>query len=401
MGSSPPQGNLDQGKFMFKALRARWQALYDRWHTNEPEEDTGALLSPTRLEPLRQLQHASLPAPLLEAFSPAPLAFQDPRYVGREAALESLEKAIAEWREGTGRLSVLVGPPGSGLTSTLNQLRQLAESVTYLSLPQRPCSNADVMRLLQSVFALESAPKSTSAAIDTINALPPRLILLDDGHMLLARKMGNGAALQTLGAVLLATQQRHCWVLACARQAWRRLCFMYACHRLFWRVVEIDFFTEAELTQSVDARLYGLGYQWQARLGLTEGERDPLAAHFRRLHDHAEGHPQLAYFLLLQALSLDEAGQSLSLDDIPRLDISGLKACSDEELFSLAEIHTHGGLERVEHETLFRLAPDQSLVRLEQLRQQGLLIRYQASYRLAPLMVQATVQHLVNANRLY
>lgn len=386
---------------MFKALRARGQALYDKWHSPKPIEDTGALLSPTRLGQLRQQQLETLPEPVLQAFAPDPLAWQDPRFVGRELALAALEKVVAQWREGNGRLAVLVGPPGCGLTSTLNQLREQAERVSYLSLPHRPCSNADVMRLLQSVFSLDTAPTSTSAAIELINNLPPSIILLDDGHMLLARKMGNGAALQTLGAVLLATQERHCWVLACAKQAWRRLCFMYGCHRLFVHVVEIEYFTEPELTQSVEARLYGLGYQWQVRVGLKEGERDPLAPYFSLLHDHAEGHPQLGYFLLLQALIVEEQGQLLALEDIPRLDVAGLKSCADDELFSLAEIYAHGGLHKVEHETLFRLAPDQSLVRLEQLRQLGLLVRDQSNYRLAPLMAQATVQHLVNANRLY
>lgn len=386
---------------MLKALRARWAILYDRWHSPAPIEDNGAYLHPTRLRQLREAQAERLPDALVNAFTEAPLACADPRYVGREQAFDSLSQAVVDWREGRGNLSVVVGPPGSGVTSSLNQLREQPEPVTYLSLPHRPCSTADVMRLLQSVFELESPPANTSAAIDTINAQPKRIILLDDGHRLLARKMGNGAALQTLGAVLLATQRHHCWILGCARQAWRRLCFLYDSQRLFSRVVEIDYFNQAELSQSVEARLYGLGYQWALRANLPEGSRDPLAAHFKLLHDHAEGHPQLAYFLLLQALSVDTHQNLLLLDDIPRLDISSLKQCGEDELFSLAEIYTHGGLEKVEHETLFRLGPDQSLVRLEQLRHQGLLERVDSSYRLAPLMAQATVQHLVNANRLY
>ena len=386
---------------MFKALRTRWQSLLNRWRPTPPLQDTGAELLPSRLAHQYQALAAELPSPLVSAFAVHPLAYHDPRYVGRETTVAALEHAVEEWRAGCGKLSVVVGPPGSGLTSTLNQVLELDDAVCYFSLAQRPVSTANIMRLVQLLFGLPQAPTSTAAAIDALLLQPPRILLLDDGHLLLARKMGNGAALQTLAAVLLATQQHHCWILACTHHAWRRLCFLYDCERLFGRVLHIEYFDAAELAQAIEARLYGLGYQWKARLSLAEGERDPLAPHFKLLHEHSDGHPQLGFFLFLLALDVDEVQQCLALTDIPHLDTRCLKACSDDELFSLAELYAHGGLDRVEHETLFRLAPDQSLVRLEQLHLQGLVECRAGYYRLAPLVAPATVEFLINANRLY
>jgi len=241
-----------------------------------------------------------------------------------------------------------------------------------------------------------------------IKSCPPRVIIIDDGHMLLSRKMGNMAAVQTIGAILVATQHCHCWIVGCAKQAWRRLSFLYQSDRFFNRIVELDYFSASEMCEIIERRFYGLGYEWCERLELEEDKPDPMPMRFKQLHDLSNGLPEMAFFFLLFAMEKEPDADAFRLSQFSHLDTSVIKSCSEEELFSLAEIFVHGVMTHVEHETLFRISPEQSLLRLERLCRAGILHRIATdehytsnSYYLSPILAQAMVSHLVLSNRLY
>ena len=113
-----------------------------------------------------------------------------------------------------------------------------------------------------------------------------------------------------------------------------------------------------------------------------------------------------SFFLLFAMEELDN--KLIGLQPFSSLDASVIKTCNEEELFSLAEIFVHGVLDHVEHEALFRIGAEQSMLRLERLCRAGILQRIRTnehftsnSYYLSPILAQAIVQHLVISNRLY
>lgn len=353
----------------------------------------------------------TLPENILAAFTLQPVNPEDPRFVGRESALASMLEGLQQWREKRASLTAVIGPHGAGITSLLYQLRSHIapdEKCTYLSFPSRPGSAAEALRLVSAIFELEHAPETIAELVDRINQLPAQVVIIDDAHMLLARKMGNLAAVQTVGALLVATQHRHCWIVGCVEQAWRRLCFLYEADRFFGRVIELDYFTARELGEMIDVRLYGLGYQFTEREGLSRNEKDPLIDHLKLLHDRCGGQPELAFFLLLSSMVIDPKKQLIALDLMSTLDIKELKSCTAEELFSLAEIYVQGRMSRSEHDVLFGISSGQSFLRLERLRRLGLLgckkssqLDASDSYYLPSILASAAVSHLVNNNRFY
>lgn len=352
----------------------------------------------------------NLPTEIVEAFDDRPLAPNDPRFVGRTLELDQIADALTEWRAGRGSLTAIIAPHGAGLTTLLNQARHLIqgdEELSYLSLAERIHSSADALRTINSIFELDPQPLSVAEMILAINKMPRRVIMIDDAHMLLARSMGNQAAVQTIGALLVATQVQHCWIIGCAKQAWRRLSFLYQTDHFFNRLIELDYFSLEELSEIIERRFYGLGYEWSARIALEQEKSDPMIERFRQLHSLSNGLPEMAFFFLLFAMS-EMDGKIIKLQPFSSLDTSAIKSCSEEELFSLAEIFVHGVLDHVEHEALFRISSEQSMVRLERLCRTGILQRIRTnehyasnSYYLSPILAQAVVQHLVISNRLY
>ncbi|AFU99904.1 ATP-binding protein [Simiduia agarivorans] len=384
-----------------------WQPLVKKPVEPHASLQPGDALSPKAIVRLRQAFPQLVPTALVQAYSNQPLGPEDPRFTGRDALLKALDNVLLEWRDGRSSLTALVGPHGCGLTSTLNQLRHRLEgdeALSFLSIAERPLSVQDALRLINSIFEFESCPATVAEMVSAINALPPRLLLIDDAHMLLSRALGNQAAVQTIGAIMVATQHRHCWIVACAKQAWRRLNFIYAVERFFSRVLHMDYFNSEELADLIGRRFYGHGFRWQPEEDMDESEW--LQKRLKQLHSISGGLPEMAFFFLLRAFKVD--ADAVSLAPFCSLDTSVLKDCDEDELFSLAEIFVHGVLTHMEHETLFRISPDQSLLRLERLRRVGILNCIKTSepytsnsYYLEPILAQATVAHLVNANRLY
>lgn len=381
------------------------------FNDNDDDIRSGAALSPiVILRKCEELKQA-LPASIVSAFDTLPLKPQDPRFVGREEALERLVDALNDWRNERAGLTAVVAPHGAGITSLLNQVRSeiaSTETLSCLSLAKKPCSAADALRLINCIFQFEQQPETTAEMILAIKNSPPRVIIIDDGHMLLSRKMGNLAAVQTIGAVLVATQHCHCWIIGCAKQAWRRLSFLYQSDRFFSKILELEYFSAVELREVIERRFYGLGYEWFARSEQEKDKSDPMIEKFKQLHNISEGLPAMAFFILLFAIETDSEQSKLKLSTFSHLDNSVIKSCSVEEMFSLAEIFVHGVMDHADHETLFRISPEQSLLRLERLCRLGILNRIATdehytsnSYYLSPILAQAMVSHLVLSNLLY
>ena len=381
------------------------------FNDNDDDIRSGAALSPmVILRKCEELKH-TLPASIVSAFDTLPLKPQDPRFVGREEALERLVDALNDWRNERAGLTAVVAPHGAGITSLLNQVRSeiaSTETLSCLSLAKKPCSAADALRLINCIFQFEQQPETTAEMILAIKNSPPRVIIIDDGHMLLSRKMGNLAAVQTIGAVLVATQHCHCWIIGCAKQAWRRLSFLYQSDRFFSKILELEYFSAVELREVIERRFYGLGYEWFARSEQEKDKSDPMIEKFKQLHNISEGLPAMAFFILLFAIETDSEQSKLKLSTFSHLDNSVIKSCSVEEMFSLAEIFVHGVMDHADHETLFRISPEQSLLRLERLCRLGILNRIATdehytsnSYYLSPILAQAMVSHLVLSNLLY
>ena len=381
------------------------------FNDNDDDIRSGAALSPiVILRKCEELKY-TLPASIVSAFDTLPLKPQDPRFVGREEALERLVDALNDWRNERAGLTAVVAPHGAGITSLLNQVRSeiaSTETLSCLSLAKKPCSAADALRLINCIFQFEQQPETTAEMILAIKNSPPRVIIIDDGHMLLSRKMGNLAAVQTIGAVLVATQHCHCWIIGCAKQAWRRLSFLYQSDRFFSKILELEYFSAVELREVIERRFYGLGYEWFARSEQEKDKSDPMIEKFKQLHDISEGLPAMAFFILLFAIETDSEQSKLKLSTFSHLDNSVIKSCSVEEMFSLAEIFVHGVMDHADHETLFRISPEQSLLRLERLCRLGILNRIATdehytsnSYYLSPILAQAMVSHLVLSNLLY
>ena len=351
----------------------------------------------------------ALPESLLQAFSSEALTPGDERFTGREEQLTHLLTVIEMWRAGRSPMVAVTGPQGCGITSLLQQLMHRVNGDTpcrYGKLERRPYDTGDTLALLGTLVGCEQAVDSVEALIEYINNLDPGIFIIDNGQFLACRILGANEAIRLFGAVMLATQQRHLWVLGCPEYAWRRLTYIYRADRYFSDRVELALFTETELGECLTKRLQ------LANITLNDeqsGDDSPMPAmltrHLPTLYKLSNGKADFAFFYFLSSLQINDENRALDIQAVVAQDFSTLKQLISEELFSLAEVAAHGQLSISDHRTLFRLSHEESLLLLERLYHQCLLDRdgsnSEATYRLVPLYSDVITRHLTNTNHLY
>jgi hypothetical protein len=325
------------------------------------------------------------------SFVADPLAAGDARFVARASELETLATVIESWQNGCPVMAAVTGPRGCGITSLLNQLPALLSPNTACrseQLAERLRSESDVLALIARLFDLQAAPDSRTTLIDQLNAAAPRVLILDDAHFLAFRVMGARGAARSLGAIMVATQQRHLWVIGCRRQAWRRLMYMHQVHRFFTHVLELEYFSAEQLNDVIVAR-HG------------ETTEETSSRDLQRLQQLSGGKPDLA-FLYLQCGIPTETGTYRPLD------VSVLKQLEMDDLFTLAELAVHGSLQLEEHCQIFRTAAENSQMQLNQLCNWGLVERLDpnggsstARFRITPILSALVSEHLYKSNYLY
>jgi hypothetical protein len=346
---------------------------------------------------------------LLQAFSAEPLAAGDARFIGREEQSNRLLAALEMWRAGRPSMVTVTGPQGCGITSFLQQLAQQVgdnESYRYGKLTRRPNDINDSLALLSAVVGKEQSVGSLEELLEYINGLPPSVFALDNGHFLACRIMGGHEAIRVFGAIIVATQQRHLWVLGCEEYAWRRLAYVYRADRYFTERIELPLFNEAELGQCLTARLQASGITLNSE---TTGE-DPqmpagLALQLNTLYKLGNGKPDFSFFYFLGSLNIHDENKRWDIQPAIELHFSILKQLISEELFTLAEVAAHGQLTIDDHRAVFRSSYEESWLLLDRLYNLCLLDKNgaasEATYHLVPLYSDVITRYLTKANYLY
>ncbi|WP_126455008.1 ATP-binding protein [Sulfuriflexus mobilis] len=388
---------LNQVWQYLRTLWGQFQGHLRRWAGTKQEpassREESSLWSLNDIMRLAQNPAAVTTSVRSDALSLLPLDAGDPRFIGREKELSDLLAALEGWRSGRPTMAVVSGPQGSGITSLVNQLQlhiRPEETLKRECLRQRFCNEQDVFALVARLFDLQDPPHDASTLSERLNELPGRILFIDDAHYLASRLYGERDAVRSLGAIMVATQGRHLWLLGCRQQAWRRMGYTHHADQFFSHAITLNYFNAVELTNFI-----------AARTGAAGDEQTELApAIIQRLQSLSLGKPDLLLLYLLSGALQDAAA-------LRPLDTSVFKQLEMEEKFTLAELAVHGSLTVVEHQHIFRLSPEDSQLRLNQLCNMGLAERGHATtgssvyYRILPMVTAHLYEHLYKSNYLY
>lgn len=344
---------------------------------------------------------------LRAAFTDMPLAGNDERIIQR-STMEQLKNAVQAWQEGRNLSMVITAEKSSGLTTLLNcfalHLKTNKISCQHTPLNERLTSPLDITTLVKELFHLRSEPIGLDNLIVHINALKPKVIILDNLHFLVQRTAAAQSVIDTLGAIILGTRGHHLWILGCEEQAWRRLNYGYEFAHVFSHSVFLQNFSRSEINELLVTRFRTAGFTHINEVPLNELQKTktPIDAISRK----SKGCIELALFYCLANMQYGTSQNKVFLQRPLSINISALKELDNNELFTLAEICTHGQLSPAEHRIIFRNTLNQSKMALEHLRVLGLLDQVapgnrREAYQLKLIASSMIIDHLIAANYLY
>lgn len=328
----------------------------------------------------------SLPEPLRTALDPRP--WEPPAHPLRESLSEDdpLSAVVRAHLEGGPVAAALVGPAGSGRSSRLGVLaRHLGgvRRVTRITAERRLRSDADVAALLARFAGSEPAGLASDTTRRWLEEGPPSAVLVDDADRLFPRAVGADGPARMLLAALLQARERHLFVFVFRDWSWRRLDYRVGASDCFNHVVEVGYPGDETFEAILGARMEIAGpvVSWPEEVAsnpaAVPSEEAPTQAErfIERLRERSRGNLRLALLLWLVAVRADE-GSDLWVFDAPRaVDLDVLKRLDESRRFSLVELIAHGGLTVAEHSELFQTSAADSLLILEGLGSQRLVLR--------------------------
>ncbi len=350
--------------------------------------------------------HSLSPA-LRSAFYAGPLGAMDQR-IESERGVEFLKTALEQWQAGRSHSYAVFGETGTGLSTLLNVYTGILkkQDIPFNLIPfdDRISTTQSLVETLFQPLGIEYTSSAIDNIISAINQLDPKVIMLDNVHFLVQRSVKSQSLIDTFSAIILATRSKHLWIVGCEEQSWRRLSYGYGINDSFSHEHHLENFTEEKIRKLLIARFAYAGFDTinGQPIGTSKNEKSPIYSIARK----SKGCIELGLFYCLNNFTHGTNEKSVFLSMPKDIDTTMLKKLGDLDLFTLAEICTHGQLTAREHQNIFRCTLNKSKVVLEKLRVLGLLDhdedgRRHDAYVLKLIVSAVVIRYLISINYLY
>ena len=351
--------------------------------------------------------YRALDQSIASAFFDGPLGGLDQRILIRKEN-EMLIHDFSLWKQGRNISSAIYGEKGTGLSTYLNvftaHLKKSEQSYKTLSLEQRLTDVQSVILAISKQLNIETPPEKLDSFIEAINELPATVLIIDNAHFLVQRTLNAQLIVDTLSSIILGSRGHHLWVISCEEQAWRRLCYGYQIQNIFSNHHHISNYSDSQIKELLIKRIAYAGFTKVNGIDISNlhNEKSPLNAIAKK----SKGCIELGIFYCLSTLTSGMSKDELFFNQPLEIDTGSFKDLTQLDLFTLAEIATHGQLTPKEHHLIFRISLNQSKMILEHLRVLGLLdqnddANRRDAYSLKLIISAVVIRYLISMNYLY
>lgn len=316
---------------------------------------------------------------------------------GRWAGVVDL--ALAGWRAGEAPSVVVVGGRGAGKTTWLESARRATGAAQVLRPPRRLVTSPDALAWLGS--ALGAPTGSTDELVAGLLGGPPRVVLVDDAHLLVLRGVEVGGAWDSFAAVVARSAPRVLWIATVDREAWewqrwRRRNQVSP----FTTVLSLGEWTEAEVEQLLLARVAGRTITFDSLVvggiegvSASAGVVGTQADFVRLVWDYADGIPAVALRAWVDSLGPGPGG-AWAVHLFPRVDGDRLEALGETEKMVLACVAWHGAISAADVARSLRLAARDCNDALAALQRHGVLVVDEERYAVTTPWIAAVQRYL-------
>ncbi len=331
-------------------------------------------------------------------------------YTDRTDEIEKLKKAYSKWKEGKFAPTAIIAEKGWGKTTLVNRFLKL--NLTHeeiINITPEPETGMD--EFFETL--MHKVPPEKPAAKHQDSPIKKRIVVLDGLEKLFEVRINGLDHLSKLLQYISDTNHYVFWITTCHQYAWEFLEKTLEVSDFFGYHIKLSDLTDEELMKTILRRHNISGYrlmflpeaQKKSLISFKKqadfGDQDELKKqYFTRMHRIVKGNLSQAFLFWMRSTS-EVTEDAVYIEYIGGEYFNFLGSMSDPKLMILKNIVVHNGIKAQQHAQLFRIEHDKSKLLLQQLHDDGIIIKNGEVYNINPIIYRQVIDHLYLLNILH
>lgn len=334
-------------------------------------------------------------------------------FTNRYNEIKILKDEFGRWQNGTPSAIAIIGERGSGLTTFLNFIQNdiYAETKTARIIFNKPeYSEEHILTILCDALHFKQLRSWKELEQKILEESNYNICILENIHFMYLKTVSGFGGLEKFLNLLSRTKNSIFWITTCTLYSWQFLKKAIGIDSHFQQVLSLYHITPQELKSIIMKRHRASGYLLEfesfgnpRKMKKSKSDdENPFQAnleniYFDKLHQFAGGNITTAIILWLRSIqrfSKDKMILSANLD----IDFSFLNTLSEDNVLTLSAVLHHEIMSPESHSVIFNQKMDRSRLQLENLENEGLLVKNGHGYQIHPFIYRPLVEILKNKN---
>ncbi len=329
-------------------------------------------------------------------------------FTDRPEELEKIKTAYTRWKAGKFAPTAIIGEKGWGKTSLINRFLKLKitteEIVRFLPDPSMKVEDLYEAILAKTTFKDNGNGDHTS---------PRKIIVLDGLERLFEARINGFQVMLNLLQHISESNAHLFWIITCHLHSWQYLDKTLAISDYFGYHIKLSDFSNEALMRTIERRHNISGYRL---LFLPETQKKSLISfkkqsdfgdqkvlreeYFNRMHKIVKGNLAQAFLFWMRSTA-HVTEDSVYIEYLSSEYFNFLGSMSDKKLMILKFIVLQNGLDSRKFSVLLRLPEEKGRLLLDQLYDDGILVRKDDLYNINPIIYRQVIEQLYLLNILH
>lgn len=332
-------------------------------------------------------------------------------YIERKEAQDKFKRAYARWKIGKFAPTIVIGEKGSGKTSFINRLlssKSINEGIIYHDLFKEYLSPDEILiKIEESIPGFSNKPNEADAE------LPKKIIVIDGLEKLFEARINGFISLQKLLKLISGTNRHIFWVVSCHIYSYKYLDKSINISDYFGYHIELENLTSEELITMIEKRHNISGFRLNF---LPNSQKKSILPIIKQGDNNDQLELKTLYFDRLQKIVLGNITQAFLhwmrsaakvTEDIIYIKMPGdksldfVKSISASKFEILKNMLIHNGISAGKHAAIYRIPQEKSELQLEQLYDDGIIIKKNEIYYINPMIYKQVVDQMYLLNLIH
>jgi len=331
-------------------------------------------------------------------------------YVGRTKPMDELASAYKKWKEGKFAPVAIIGEKGSGKTTIINRFLKTKiqnEKVINLDLLEVNKSPEEIFQDIESLLVPEMIKNEQGEKEHNT------ILILDGLARLFNTKINGFTFLIKTMKLISETQSRVFWIVSAHLYTWNYIDKSLHISDYFGYHIKLTELTSGDLKHIIEKRHNISGYRLVyeqppvkksiinlKKLKTEDTQQELEDTYFKSLTEFNKNNLSQAFLYWLRSTSKVE-NEVIYIRQISEMDNSFIKSIPQSKLIILRNILIHNGITIESHAHIFSEDQDMAKLRLDQMLDDGLLVKDLEFYLVNPLIYSQIVNELYLQNLLH